>query len=133
MTVVLDASAGIEVVLKREKVAMFAGKLEKASLVLSSDLYKAEVANALWKYQAAGFLSREQAKVLLGLALALVDDYWDISENNLEALTEAGRLKHPVYDLLYLTLARRTGSILLTVDTKLAKLAVAEGLEVISP
>jgi hypothetical protein len=35
-----------------------------------------------------------------------------ISENNMEALNEAIRLDYSAYDMLYLTLARRTGALL---------------------
>ena len=50
MIVVLDASAGIEIALTRSDAQKFEKIIEKASKVISSELYKAETANVLWKY-----------------------------------------------------------------------------------
>ena len=61
----------------------------------------------------------------------MIDEYVDIAENNFEALHEAMRLEHTVYDMLYLTLARRTGSALVTLDKRLAALAEQEKITVI--
>ena len=64
--------------------------------------------------------------------LELVDDYRDISENIEESLHEGVRLNHPVYDLLYLTLARRNSATLLTQDKRLSNLAKKIGLKAVS-
>jgi predicted nucleic acid-binding protein len=67
----------------------------------------------------------------LELSENLVDEFIPISENNLEALNEAIRLDCSAYDMLYLTLARRTGAILLTLDGQLNKIAEKEGIETV--
>jgi predicted nucleic acid-binding protein len=54
-----------------------------------------------------------------------------IAENNLEALHEAIRLEYSIYDILYVTLARRTGAVLLTLDGPLATIAEKEGIEIV--
>ena len=128
MITVLDASAALEVILSRKHSDVLKQNLLNARKVISSDLYKAETANALWKYVKAGMLGVEQANELLRLALELVDEYIDISENSQEAMNESIRLNHPVYDMLYLTAARRHSAILLTLDKRLADLAVKEGI-----
>lgn len=128
MNVVLDASAALELIFKRDKAEPIKQILLNASKVISTDLYKAETANALWKYVKAGYISTETAGDLLDLSLDLVDEFVDISANNKEALFEADRLNHSVYDLLYLTLARRTGSKLISLDKKLNHLCNREGL-----
>ncbi|GHS86330.1 hypothetical protein FACS189487_00400 [Campylobacterota bacterium] len=69
--------------------------------------------------------------MLLILAENLIDEYIDISENNAEALNESIRLNHSAYDMLYLTIARRYGGTLLTLDKKLAVLARKEGIQVV--
>jgi predicted nucleic acid-binding protein len=129
MTIVLDASAGIEVVLDRPRAKALRERIEEATKVISSDLYKAETANAIWKYVRAGFIPRRDADRLLELAQGLVDDFIDIAENNGEAMGEAIRTGHPAYDLLYMTLARRNGAVLLTLDGKLKKLAEKNGIQ----
>jgi predicted nucleic acid-binding protein len=60
----------------------------------------------------------------------LIDEYWTISLNSEEALGEAIRLNHSVYDLLYLTIARRTAATLLTQDKMLKDLALQQGVDV---
>lgn len=128
MIIVLDASAGIEIVFGREKAGQLKTQIRTAGKVITSDLYKAETANVIWKYVKADLLEKENAVPLLKLCLDLVDDFIDISENNEEAVNESIRLNHPVYDLLYLTLARRNGAMLLTLDKKLKKLCEDNGI-----
>jgi predicted nucleic acid-binding protein len=103
-----------------------------ATKVITSDLYKIEVANVIWKYVRANFLERQKANRTLALAQNLVDEFIDISENNEEAMNESIRIGHSTYDLLYFTLARRHSSSLMTLDAKLKKIAEDAGIDVIS-
>lgn len=130
MIVVLDASAAIEIALSRHNAELYEMKIEKASKVMTSELYKAETANVLWKYNIAGLLNREEVQKRLRYCDELIDEYIDISENNEEALNEGIRMKHSVYDLLYLVIARRNGAILLTQDKKLNEIANEAGVEI---
>lgn len=130
MITVLDASAAIEILLSRSQSGELKKYLLQSGEVLSPELYKAEIANALWKYVRAGLLAREQAGVLLNLGLELVDDYIDMKENISDSMNEAVRLDHPVYDMLYLTLARSRGARLLTLDKKLKGIAQSAGVMV---
>jgi len=131
MIVVLDASAGIEIALSRENAPLYEEKLESASKVITSELYKAETANVLWKYHKAGLLTKEAALQRLKYCDELIDEYVDISSNNEEALVEGIRIGHSVYDLLYFTLARRNGALLLTRDKRLKEAAIGNGVEVL--
>ena len=130
MIIVLDASAGIEIALSRENARKYEQKIEKASKVITSELYKAETANVLWKYNIAGLLNKKEALKRLRYCNELIDEYIDISANYEEALNEGIRIKHSVYDLLYLVIARRNGAILLTQDKKLIKIAKETGVEI---
>ena len=132
MIVVLDASAGIEIVLNRSQSSQLKKKISDCRKVITSDLYKAEVTNVIGKYVRAGLISDEKGYDLLNLALALVDEYHDISEYSTESLHESIRLNHSSYDMLYFTLARRSGALLLTLDKKLIEIALREGVETIS-
>jgi len=131
MTVVLDASAGIEIALDRSKADLFNREILSSERVISSDLYKVEVANVIWKYVKANLLEKSKANKTLQLAQSLVDEFIDISENNEEAMNESFRLSHSTYDLLYFTLARRYSSKLLTLDKELKKLAENNGIQVL--
>ncbi|MDR3231146.1 MAG: type II toxin-antitoxin system VapC family toxin [Synergistaceae bacterium] len=128
MIIVLDCSVAVEIVLNRERGRLFRSGLDMSEKVITSALYKAETANTVWKYCRAGYLEQKECGPLLRLAENLVDEYVDISENNIEAMNEAIRLGHSVYDMLYLTLARRMGATLLTLDKRLLALAEKEGI-----
>lgn len=129
MNLVLDASAAIEMALNRQGAEKLSKILEDASLVISSDLYKAEAANVIWKYCRAGHLKLDRGLQLLDICRNLVDQYIDIQDNFEEALCEAARLNHSVYDMLYLTLARRNGAALVTMDKRLRELALENGIQ----
>jgi predicted nucleic acid-binding protein len=131
VTVVLDASAGIEVVLNRSRSNEIASILESSKRVYTPGLYKAEVTNALWKYLRFGQIKKEEAKEALRIALGLIDEYINIQDYTDEVLSESVRLNHSAYDIFYLVLARRTGSTLITLDKKFRSLASGEGLDVI--
>jgi len=131
MISVLDASAGIAIVLEQEFSDEFREEIGKSEKVVASDLYKIEVANAIWKYVRAGELEREDINKSLMMAIGLVDEFVDISENNEESLSEAVRLNHSAYDMLYYTLTRRIGGRLLTKDKKLKELCLRTGVEVL--
>jgi len=82
------------------------------------------VANALWKYVKAGNLDAETALERLDESINLIDAFapdWELT-------TEAARFKHPVYDLLYAVLARRTGCTVLTIDERLGALLAQMGV-----
>ena len=129
MIVVLDACAGIEIALSRSDAAKYEKIITNASKVISSDLYKAEVANVLWKYHKSGLLNKNEVTQRLHYCTELVDEFIDIDENNEEALNEGIRIDHSIYDLLYLTLARRSGATLLTQDEKLKNIAKENGID----
>ena len=80
MIVVLDASAGIEIALSRSDATKHEKIITNASKVISSDLYKAEVANVLWKYHKSGLLNKSEVIQRLHYCTELVDEYIDIDE-----------------------------------------------------
>jgi predicted nucleic acid-binding protein len=83
------------------------------------------------KYYKGNYIKREDCNKILELSENLVDEFVPVSENNLEALHEAIRLDCSAYDMLYLTLAQRTGAVLLTLDKPLNAIAEKEGIEII--
>ncbi len=129
MKYVLDASGAFQILFHKEKAELYTRLLSKADSVLSSSLYKSECINVLWKYARAGGLKEEEAVRYVEQLFDLVDTFVDPDENGVEALHEAIRLKHSAYDMLYLTLARRNGAVLLTCDERLAELAEQEGVK----
>jgi predicted nucleic acid-binding protein len=86
---VLDASAAVRLILADPAAADLAERVGGAALVLAPELMLSELANTLWKLQRADRLNDLDPQELLAEALAL-----------------ACHLNHPVYDCLYLALAR---------------------------
>ena len=131
MIVILDSNAAIEIVLKREKGGMFKELVETAEKTVSSEFFRIEVANVIKKYVLGKYIKKAECNKILDLAESLVDEFIPIKENRLEALNEAIRLNYSAYDMLYLTLARRTGAKLITIDRGLNQIAKKEGINVV--
>ena len=133
MNIVIDASAAVGLVLAMPGTETFSAPLEQAALVSAPDLFVAEVCNALWKYRKAELLPMARSEQALEHALSLPDLIESSSVLHLEAFALACRHLHPVYDALYLVLARRNNAVLLTLDRRLAALAAKLEIEVIIP
>ena len=120
---VLDASAVVRIIEASPQAALMEQALESADLVLAPELMLTEVANALWRLQRAGQLEAGGLQQRLDRAAALVDHIEPDRSLQAESLALATHLDHPVYDCLYLVLARREVAALLSVDQRLLKLA----------
>lgn len=121
--VVLDASAVIRIMEGAAQSAAFTEALISAELVLAPELMLTEVANTLWRLQRAGQLQAASLQPRLRRAADLVDHIEPDRTLQAEALALAAHLDHPVYDCLYLVLARREVASLLSADQRLLDLA----------
>lgn len=122
-TVVLDASAVIRIMEGAPQAVPLQEALLRANLVVAPELMLTEVANALWRLQRAGQLEADGLQERLTRAAELVDHIEPDRHLQVEALALACHLDHPVYDCLYLALARREAAALLTADERLMALA----------
>lgn len=120
---VLDASAVVRIIEGSPEALELEEALLAADLVIAPELMLTEVANALWRLQRAGQLEVDRLQDLLSRAAALVDHIEPDRTLQREALALAIHLDHPLYDCLYLVLARREVATLLTADQKLQVLA----------
>lgn len=123
MIAVLDASAAIELLLERPQAHAIRTILAEADCVLAPDLFVPEVTNALWKYLRAGAISVDDAQRAAETAVQLVDEFTSSHILQREALSVAHAWSHPVYDAVYIVLARRNAASLITMDTRLRSLA----------
>jgi len=125
---VLDASAAIEVILQRDLARQTADQILKADWVISPNLYISEVTNVFWKYQKLAGYPHDECEKNIDQAIALPDNF--ITEIDLyrEAFSAASMFGHPVYDMMYLVLARRHNAVLLTIDKKLNAVAKKAGV-----
>ena len=130
MIVVLDASAAMELVLKRPASPAIQTALDEADIIVVPDLYIAEVSNAVWKIATAAG-DKIRPTEILDDAVALPDEFVSSRDLYREAYAFSIQKHHPVYDSLYAITARRNGATLLTVDRRLAAIAASENIAVI--
>jgi predicted nucleic acid-binding protein len=131
MIAVLDASVAMEILLEKKEAKGFRAALLMCEKIVAPTLLFAEVANALRNCVSAGILDEGKATTLVRKSRDLIHESIDIEENIVESLHEAIRLKHSVYDMLYLTLARRNSAALITLDQRLNKIAEREGITIL--
>lgn len=122
MRTVLDASAAVNIILRTDLAPALIGKLGQGRLIIAPTLFHGEIANTLWKYVRCGDLDKDTALARYAEAIGLVDAFEADESLATEALSAAIRYNHPVYDLLYVILARRHGCRILTVDKRLITL-----------
>ena len=121
--VILDASATIRILTDPESAEDLRATISAAALVMAPALMLTEVANVIWKIERAGQLGGTDPLDLLQDAAALVDHLEPDATLLAEALALATHLDHPVYDCLYLVLARREVATLVSCDQRLLALA----------
>ena len=129
MIVVLDASAALGIVLKKEKNVRYTEFLADASAVIAPELCISQISNAALKYYRFHGFTRAEAVSLAEDGIALVDQYIPVEGMWKEALRESITYDHPVYDALYVICARRNDGVLLTNDERLRQLCKKTGVE----
>ncbi len=119
MTVILDVSGAMEILLQKEKAKQFGTVLQNAALVLAPALYISELTNTFWKYHRASILTKDECIQYIDTGISYVDRFIDSKELWHEAFSEGIKNNHSIYDMLYMVVARRNDGILLTKDSVL--------------
>lgn len=132
MRVVLDTSAAVELLLQRKNAKALAQNLAEAEWVQVPTLFTTELVNVFWKYHQFQKLPAETCEKLISQGLALPDHFADERDLWTESFDLACQTAHPVYDIVYLVLARRHSAHLLTEDKKLKRLAEKSGVRIFS-
>jgi len=96
---------------------------------IAPDWLMAEVANVLWKQARQGIVKTELATRILQILPKLIC-FQAAAPLTPIAYRIARQMDHPVYDCLYLALAKQYGGQLITADTKLATAASANHYKV---
>jgi predicted nucleic acid-binding protein len=81
---------------------------------VAPDFFSIETVNVLWKYYRAGEIEYEAVFRLQMKIGELPNSFVPTEELVVEALQDSLRLNYPLYDTLYLVLARRSNAVLLT-------------------
>ncbi len=130
MTITLDVSAAFPIVTAMEGKQWVAEHLRKADEVLAPDLYISEASTTAWKFFHIDGGSLEDIHLLAKRAMELPDQIIPAADLWQDALELAHELNHPVYDCLYLSLARQRGAALLTLDRELIRKANGLGIDI---
>lgn len=129
--VVIDVNAAVAVARGTEEGRALRLLLNEPERIVAPRLFLEEMGNVVWRYVAVGGLSEEDALRLFWRSAELVDCYADTEPLLTEAIHEAIRHNHPVYDMLYFVLARRNAATLFTLDKKLRAICEANGVNCI--
>lgn len=127
--IVLDCCAAVDIVRGTTKGLALKSLLLTDEIVITSELFHAELIYAFQKYVDAALMDKAQALTLIKNATDLVDEFVPLQENYVEAFHQAVVSKHSSYDMLYLTLARRNAATLVTLDKKLNSLCEELGVD----
>ncbi|MEX0643640.1 MAG: type II toxin-antitoxin system VapC family toxin [Pirellulales bacterium] len=115
---VIDASVLIKLFISEEGSREAATEIKKAEALFAPDLLWAETGNILWKYVRRHDLDSVDADQLLTEMMQLPIQLTATRELIEPALKTALQTHRTVYDCLYLVLAVRTNSLLLTADER---------------
>jgi predicted nucleic acid-binding protein len=128
MTVVVDASVAVKWVIP-EVLSDRADTLrDRADRLVAPDLLLPEATNALWKKLTRREITAREATQALDLLMASGLDLRPSGPLLGRALALARRLRHPVYDCIYLALAHGEGATLVTADRRLLARVARRGM-----
>lgn len=116
MSVVIDASVALKWVLDEPGREAADALLEEE--LIAPALWLLEAANALWRRTHRGEISAEEAKERLTELFNAPVTTATIEDDLLAAADLANVLGHPVYDCLYLAMAIRENTYVVTADSR---------------
>ncbi len=119
MTIVVDASVAIKWFVEENLVAEADEALHGSGSLFAPDLIVTEVTNIAWKKVIRGELEAEQARLI---AASIHQGQLDLVPSTMihqRALGIGLEIEHSIYDCLYLALAERLESPLVTADQRL--------------
>ena len=87
--------------------------------LVAPSLIRFEVANAFARKAVAQLVTPEDGLQYVGLLPRYLDDIVDAETLLPAAMDLAVRLRHPIYDCVYLGLARERGTVMVTADKRL--------------
>ena len=128
MTVyVVDASVAVKWLIYEESSDHAVAFATSNNRFIAPQVIMTEVANALARKAIQGVISAEEAKRQFLRLPYFFDEVVSVDDPVINALHNACRFRHPVYDLIYVEAARRRGVQLVTADQRLSsKLANSE-------
>ncbi len=129
MPLVIDASVAVKFVVREHDTNLARKLLEVPDPLIAPDWLMVEAASTFYKKVKRSELLEVHAERHLEDMPLFFARFYSAGELAGEALRLSFRLKHSVYDCIYLALAQREGCRLVTADDKFAAVAGAAGLE----
>jgi predicted nucleic acid-binding protein len=117
--VIVDASVAVKWLVPETHEAAAESLLDSADELVAPDLLLTEVANALWKKALRRELTLGEASTALSRLSAGAIDLVPTPPLLQSAMAIAHRLKHPIYDSIYLALADTEDGVIVTADRRL--------------
>ena len=116
---VVDASVVVQLYFEEDHSSETERLFQQAEDLLAPDLIWSEAANVIWKRQRCGDLSQESATGIIDQVLSLPSRIHASVDLIPDALNLAMQLDRTVYDSLYLALAVKSKSVMVTADKRL--------------
>lgn len=126
MSIVIDASVALKWVLNEPETE--AALSLRGEQLIAPALWLAEAANGLWRHVRLGELTAEQALGRMSELVRAPVASLPIEPHVPRALSLATELNHPVYDCVYLALALRHDTHVITDDRRFATAAARSGM-----
>jgi len=126
--IVLDASVAVKLVSEESGSDAALERVSAAGRIIAPDWMLLEVTHALWKKAHQSRADEAVAESGVKALEQIVDTFFPADDLLSAALSLSFRLQHPVYDCLYLALAKaEEDAIVLTADEKFARAAMQHG------
>lgn len=123
---VVDASIALKWFFDEGDRAEARALLISGASLLAPTLVQSEVANALWKKKRAGAMTVEDAIHINAQLPPFFQRLFPVEPLLPPAIELSFRLDHPIYDCVYLSLAREMDCPFLTADERLARKTVGQ-------
>ncbi len=120
MTTVIDASVACKWFFNEPLAAEARMIAASDATFVAPDMILAECANAAWRRARDGTITPAHARAFLGSLPLWFESLTPTAELHQPAFEMAHELGHPVYDCLYLALAEREQSLVVTADRTFA-------------
>lgn len=122
-TIVIDASVAVKWFVREANTDGAVHLLEdEETLFVAPDIFRAEVVNALLRQHREGALTDDLPDLALIELEAAMPHLVSSGQLMDRAVAIARRIRHPIYDCLYLALAERWETVLVTADDKFVDL-----------
>ena len=119
MTLVVDASVALKWFVEEPGSAPARGLLAGEEPLIAPDLLVAEVFNAAWRLLRSGEIAARQHDVIVARLADIFAELVPLVPIASLAASIGRTLDHPIYDCLYIALAERAGSRMVTADRRL--------------